>query len=165
MDLYIANASPRPHHLHYRIPENDRLFAREIPAGGQIVLNHEQDAVDHILKQLTPYGTVAAKDIGRNKDFSGLCYAIGKPVDIDAIKAGLDAVDQTAIDRALEVRKNGAIAADQAMEDVARQGGARLNGVEVEVIEQAKGPNDTDPKFEQRIAVEREGRTLRRGRR
>jgi len=158
MDLYIANASPRNHHLHYRIPENDRVFDRLIAAGSQVKLTYGQDATDHIINQLRPYGLISVKEIGRNKEFSGLCFSIDKPVDVEAIRNGLDEVDQIAIANALEVRKNGAIAADDAMEKVARQGGAQVNSVEIEVTEQSKGPSDTDAKFNQTIAVEREGR-------
>jgi len=158
VDLYIANTTPRQHHLNYRIPENVRLFERYIPAGGQVKLTYGQPEVDHIINQLTPYGLIAAKEIGRNKDFSGLCYSIDKPIDVDAIQNGLSEVDQSEITRALEVRKNGAIAADEAMEKISRQGGAQVNGVEIEVTEQSNGPNDTDPKFKQTISVEREGR-------
>lgn len=158
MDLYIANTTPRIHHLHYRIPEGPRVLDRSISPGSQVKLSHSADEVDYIIRQLSPYGLIPVKEIGRNKDFSGLCYTIDKPVDVDAIRNGLDETDTAAIEKALEMRKANAIAADDAMEKVSRQGGAQINNLEIEVTEQAKGPDDNAPKFAQTIGVEREGR-------
>lgn len=157
--IYIANASPRPYRLHYRLPEMPTVPYKDIPAGQQIALKDlAPEAVDFVIKQLNAAGAVDIKRLGEDK-FVGLIYTTrAKPVDVDGIEEGLSVLDEQAIERAIEARTNNAIAADNNMGELARQTGGSLEGSEISMIEQPSGAHDSGPKVEQTIEVVRDGR-------
>lgn len=163
--IYIANATPRNHHLHWRLPEKNRMFDRSIGAGQQARLELETtDEVNALLAQVGQYGAVSLESIGRNPDFSGLIFSTrDKPIDIDAIRQGFDLTDEHAVERALEARKLGAMAADLRQGELAQQAGVTMAGSEVTVQEESRGPHDMADKMTQTVEVVREGRAGLKG--
>ncbi len=173
--LYVCNATPRNHDLHFRLPkenaldpEGRRVFHVMIPAGGQKDIarinpgNPMSDAdVDHVLRQMPGSRTVSEASASRG--FSGLIYSKVKPVDVDAIHAGLSETDQVAIDRALESRKTNALAADDDLAKGAQKAGGQISALEVTVKEDAK-PGDTSDteRRQETIQVERAGAPARK---
>ena len=85
--LYIANATSRNHHFHYRVPEVSRLFDQEIPAGQQWQIpevHRSPEAIAAIVDELVRYGAIPRSSVGRDKKFSGIIFA-DKPISIEAI--------------------------------------------------------------------------------
>lgn len=164
MKLYVANCSKQEFQFTYMIPENPRAFSHHIRAGAQIEINNGQDEIDAIIKQHAIYGMMEVGKVQRG--FGGLCYRLEKPINVDAIESGMSQSDQEMIDRALEVRKVGAAAADQIINTKAQEMGLKVkSGIEVEVIEEKKNAADTDSKFNQTIEVVHEGLApIKRGR-
>lgn len=133
--LYIANATPRDHHLHYRLKGEPRVYERLIPKGTQYKIPHEQPAhVSEIVKQISTYGARTREDVGRDKAFSGIIYDY-KPISIENIRAGLAAVDEIAIERAHEERLRNVISGDATVAKLAQEAGTGVGSLEIKVEE------------------------------
>ena len=92
------------------------------------------------------------------KGFGGLCYAIDKPISVEAIESGFTQSDQEMIDRAQQARNATAAAADQILANKAQEMGLKQkSGLEVEIVEDKKNAADNGEKFNQTIEVVREG--------
>lgn len=162
MDLYIANCSKQPHDFHYWVPEGRRPFSRTVQPGSQIKLEFAtRDVVDHVLSQHEAYGITDARELKAGQPFSGMAYSVDKPLNVDEITAGLGYRDDTMIEAATDARKVQAVVNDAVLAETALRTGSKLLHSEVEVIEQSKGPGDTDEKFTQRVAVETASRQPR----
>lgn len=160
--LYIANATTRNHHFHYRIPEVMRLFDREIPAGQQweIPKDHRTpDAIAAIIGELERSGAIPRARVGRDKKFSGIIYD-QKPVSIESIRQGFEDVEQAAIDKALEERTKSVVAADDGVARLAQEAGTGVGSVELEVVEEMKPGADMRQQQKNLIQVQREGRPV-----
>lgn len=163
MNLYICNATQREFHLHYRLPQKDgrdalKVYDQVIRAGGQIKAGHEDELdVKHIIKQISTYGARTSDEAARDKDFSGIIYSTAKPVNVDAIKAGLELMDELAIERAQFHRTTNAIASDDAIARDAQQRGESVSNLEIEVIEQSRPGIHREDLKSQKIEVQREG--------
>jgi len=154
--LYVANCSKQTRLFTYMFTENPKPFHHKIASGTQIKIEAGDFEIDQILKQHSAYGIQQADKVG--KGFSGVAYRIGKPISVQAIEAGLSQKDQEAIDRALEARKNTAAATDLILNRKAQEYGSRQTApLEIEVIEEGKGPTDNDGKFNETISVVKEG--------
>ena len=156
MKLYIANCSKQDTQFTYGLKEIFRPFMQKIRAGAQIVLTHNLDEVNHIIAQHAIYGM---QEVGKiKKGFGGLCYRLDKPINVEAIESGFTQTEQEQIDRALEARKYTAAAADKMLNDKAQELGLRQkSALEVETIEDSKGPMDENQKFGEVIEVVKEG--------
>ena len=160
--LFIANATTRNHHFHYRIPEIERLFDKEIPPGQQWEIpqvHRTPDAIAAIIGELQRSGAVPRVEVGRNKTFSGIIYD-GKPISVESIRQGFADVEQAAIDKALEERKKSVIAADDGVARLAQEAGTGVGSVELEVIEEMKPGDDMTQQQRNLIQVAREGRPV-----
>ena len=163
MDLYIANCSKADFLFCYMLIGNERPFQQKIRAGAQVKLQHQPEEIEHIIRQHELYGMCHVERIGQG--FSNLAYQRDKPISIKAIEAGITQGEQEAIDRALEVRKIGAVATDALLEKTAQEGGLRqVSPIEVSVTEEGKGPSDPGSGFDETIAVEKQGLPESRGR-
>ena len=163
MSLYICNATTRDHHLHYRLPAKDgrdpvQTYTQVIRAGSQIKSPHEDPLdVKAIIRQIEIYGARTSDEATAKKDFSGIIYSTTRPVNVEAIQAGLATVDEIAIERAQHHRTTNAMASDDLIARDAQERGEQVSGLEVEVIEQARpGVHVSDLK-RQKIEVKREG--------
>lgn len=164
MQIFIANITKQAHDFIYRRREINRLVTRPISAGGQIMIDTDKDEIDFIIQQSQPYGMVHHKDIRNGKNFNGLAYNFDKPLNIDAIKAGIQHNDEVMEAVALEARQNAAVATDSSLQDIARNGGSKVSGFEVEVTE-VKRQGDNSAAFHQTVAVsDQTGKPSRRRR-
>lgn len=157
--LYVANATARNHHLHYRIPEVEKLFDQTIPAGQQWQIpeaHRNEDAISAIIAELVRYGATKREDVDRNPKFSGLIYGFA-PISVDAIRQGFEDVEQAAIDRALEERTRGVIAADEQVARLAQEAGTGVGAVELTVTEEPTQGGDNSDLQKNVIQVQREG--------
>ena len=143
MPLFIANPTKQNNHLHYRVPEIQRLLDEVVPAGGQIQiaqhLNPTKAQLDGILNQLESSGCVPANAINRAKDKRFiLVYQWDKPVDVDKIAIAIEKNDyllQEISDKQFKETAEGTIHA------VASLTNAEPKEAEVKVIEHVNSKN------------------------
>ena len=156
MEIYIANSSKQDFLFAYMLPENTRPFSHKIRAGAQIKLTQTQTEIDAIIKQHSIYGMMEVKEV--KKGFGGLCYRLNKPINVEAIEAGITQSDQENIDRAQTARSITAAAQDNIIAKTSQEMGLKQKGgVEFEVTEDKKNAADQGDKFDQRIEVIHEG--------
>ena len=156
MELFIANCSKQDFLFTYMLPENIRPFSHKIRAGAQIKLVQDQLQVDAIIKQHELYGMMEVTKV--KKGFGGLCYRFNKPINVEAIEAGISQSDQENIDRAQEARSITAAAQDQIISMKAQEMGIKQKGgIEFEITEDKKNAADQSEKFDQKIEVIHEG--------
>lgn len=156
MKLYVANTTKQEFLFTYSLPENLRPFSHNIRAGSQVEITGNQDAIDAIINQHSMYGMVEANKA--KKGFGGLVYRIDKPVSLEAIQSGLAQNEQDMIDKALESRKLTAAAADQIISNRAQEMGIRQKSpLEIEVVEEGRGPADNGEKFNETIEIVKDG--------
>jgi phage major head subunit gpT-like protein len=154
--IYVANCSKHDFLFAYMFVENPKPFHHKIRAGSQVRIEASTDEIDQIIKQHSIYGMQPIEAV--KKGFGGLAYRLNKPISVEAIEQGLSQSDQEAIDRALEARKNTAAAVDSILSNKAQEFGSRQSApVEIEVIEEGKGPADNSVKFNETITVVKDG--------
>lgn len=154
--LYVANCSKQEHLFTYMIPENPRPFSHKIRAGAQVKIDGSDFDLGKIIEQHAIYGMQIVDKV--RKGFGGLAYRLGKPISIEAIESGINQSDQEMINRALETRKNTAAATDQIISNKAQEMGARqIAPLEIEIIEESKGPTDKGGGFNETIQVVKDG--------
>ena len=157
MSLYVCNATPRPHHLNYRLPGDERVYDRIIPAGTQYKIPHEAPEQETaVIKQLVAYGAVKPAKVHGDRHFSGLIYS-EKVIPLEDIRAGLSEIDSNAIARALEHRTAAALGGDAVAAKEAQAAGATASNFEVAVVEQPRPGVDTQDLQKSTIQVNREG--------
>lgn len=153
--LYIANATPRDHHLHYRFMGESKVYDRMIPKGTQYKVPHEDPAqVEAIVKQITTFGARTRTEVGRDKLFSGLIYDF-KPISVENIRAGLDEVDELAIERAHTHRMRDVVAADAKVAELAQEAGTGVGSLELTVLEQPNNGKSKDDLQVNKIQVDK----------
>jgi hypothetical protein len=162
--LFIANATTRDHHLHYRVTEQVRLFERVITSGTQFELppqHRSPEDIAHVIMQLQACGAVHRDAIKREegKRFSGLIYA-ERPISEESIRNGFTEDEQSAVDAALDEHQRAAISADDKVAKLAQEAGTGVGSLEVEIKEEGKpgaNPQDLNSSL---IQVQREGRPV-----
>jgi hypothetical protein len=145
-NLYIANTTKLEWVFTYRLPEMQQHFQRRIRAGGQILLDHlDQQEIDEVIKQNARYGMQPAQELSRRKGFSGICWRVGEPIDVDRMLATFE-INANALTEAADVkRKQTAVAAsDNIAETLHRMTGInkeslRPQRLEMEVKEETEG--------------------------
>jgi hypothetical protein len=163
--LFIANATTRNHHLHYRVPEQTRVYEQVIQAGGQIQIppNHrDQDTIVHIVMQIEGCGAVHRSKIQREdgKKFSGLVFD-EKPISEESIRNGFTEEEQSAIEAALTEHQKAAISSDDKVAKLAQEAGTGVGSLEVEIAQQPKpGEVGREELTKSLIQVQREGRPV-----
>lgn len=154
--LYIANASKQKHDFIYRIPEENNVRRQQIQPGSQIVIyqpNAPQNVLSMIVDQHKAYGLVDVADIDRSKPFVGLCYCFDKPIKVEKIMYADEHNAGVLQETSQEARKMSAAALHAAIERVT-EGGAKLESLELEVVEQN---GSTEPGLNERVEVSRDG--------
>jgi len=162
--LYIANATTRNHHLHYRVTEDMKLYERHIPPGTQFELPEQHrspEDIAYVIKQIAGCGAVPRDQIKREegKRFSGLIYS-DKPISEDAMRNGFSEEEQSAIDTALEEHQLAAISSDDKVAKLAQEAGTGVGSLEVEITEQGKPGDDPSDLNKSLIQVTRPGRPV-----
>lgn len=142
MKCYIANASAQVQELYFWLPEVSRPVMQRLNMGQQELLAHREltkDQLDAVLAQLHPYGVANIKDIDREKKFSGLCYQLDKPINVEDLKNGVQRNQEVLEARSREAREMSTAAIH---EDLQKQTKGGVKGLEVETSEQ---PPQSDP--------------------
>lgn len=166
--LYVANTSKHVQEVQYWVAGATRAFSQTIGIGQQALIYDTPTATlndhAHIVEQLARYGVVSADEIGHRignkKRYTGLCYRFEKPVNIEAIQAGLAHNDEVIDAVSLEQRKISAATLHHNVNETSRGGAPE---VELEFIEQQQPGSNADTKSES-LSVVSEGRTSRRPR-
>lgn len=151
--LYIANASKQSHSFNYRLPEKEKLFMQKIEVASQISINLNSAEIDWVLKQHLKYGMVDVKSISNKKGFSGICYSIDKPVNVETIMIASEVKDEVITDRALDIRKTTAAAVEKSVSEQAQEMGIQAGNTQFEIEEQKTNPADNEAKFKETIEV------------
>ena len=160
MDLYIGNATKQEQQFCYRVPEDGRLRVQDIHVGTQIKVSGELTAqqIDAIVDQHRMYGLIPAAEAGKVKDFAGLCYSVGKPIQIDKLQLAIDANQRVLEARGEKLRRDGAIAVNNMIEkNLDEMGtGARLREVEMSAAEEEPKGGYRDKPFGEGVRVTRD---------
>ena len=130
-----------------------------IPPGSQVEVdpNIGPDGHNAIVRQIERFGGRNATSVsGKLEKFPGLFYRFDKPIPVDDIHAGHEAVIDHAERRAAGAASTSALAFDLSQRD---ETGQRLaSETEVEVIEQVKpGQKPTGKEIKSKITVSPEG--------
>jgi len=142
MKMYVANCTHQVQDFMYRTVENQKLMKQIIELGGQIQIPCELSTpdIDYIVEQHAKYGFVRIDEIDRTKPFFGLCYSIGTKVDMDKVRRAVVHNQEVLVERGKELRKEAAVAVNNAVEE--QVGG--LKALEMSVVEEAnKDGRDT----------------------
>jgi len=162
MDLFIGNTSIQAHQFLYRLPEREKIREILVPSGQQVRLSVETEAMAHaIVEQHREFGLVSVDEVEKHPLFSGLIYSFKDPISEEAMNVGFSRRNDLLSDRGLQIRRAAAVTAAKSIEGAAERDGLRSSNVEVELVEQQKGPADNDPKLNQTIVVGEPGTKAR----
>lgn len=145
MKLYIANCTHQKHKFNYKLPESFQPFSMDIESGKQIELPEmTSNEIDYVISQHEGYGL---KDVRRiNKEFSGLCFSIDKPISASKIKDGHYQNNENLEDMSQKIIETTAASALQNMEQKILETGHIPDGTLLEIDIEAK---PVDPEFNQ----------------
>jgi len=158
-DLFIANLTRQVVDFQYQLPEARAPRKQIIEIGSQINVSGDLSTIDieAIIRQHAPYGLIHVSEIDRTKTFAGMCYSIGKPVNIDQLRRGLEGNLIVLSERGKVLRQEAAVAINNQMEDMVRQRtDVDFNGLEIEVKEQPAKQDPKDTEIDETIAVNRQ---------
>ena len=143
MKLHIANCSPQRHLFNYKLPERRQPFARNIPAGSQIAIEGQDTDVAAIIDQHERYGLVEVTKIP--KDFSGLCYSIGREIKVSKISDGYEARLEFLDERAERIVEESAVVINNDIKNAAvNHGQEQQDGLEMTIQSEPLDPEQDD---------------------
>jgi hypothetical protein len=131
MKLFIANCSRQAHTFNYKLPEKTQSFGVTVPAGGQHVIDNQSDVIHHIIRQHEPYGFQRCDRV--DKDFSGICYAIDKPVTVGRIEENAEQKTENLDDMSQKILEANAVSLKNAVDHAVLQSGETPKPGEVQV--------------------------------
>ena len=157
--LYICNTTRQKQHLSFRVPEMKHAYFVPIKPGTQVLVdpNIGPSGQAEIVKQIEFYGGRDAATVsGKLENFPGIFYRFDRPIPVDDIQVGHEAVLDAADQRAAGARNASAMAFDLSQRD---ETGQRLaSETEVEVVEQIPaGQKPTGKEVKSKITVTPEG--------
>ncbi|MFA9204829.1 MAG: hypothetical protein ACEQSH_00075 [Bacteroidia bacterium] len=145
MKMFVANCSQQDQHFMYRLPEQRRMREIMIPIGGQVMLpDHDKLSVtdiEAVVKQHSQYGMVDQNEAIRTRHFSGLCYNLDKPVDLDRVRFSIERNLGVLEDRGKRNREAAAVAVHDAMEAKAADSGMTVRNLEMTIQEEGDSPS------------------------
>lgn len=155
MKMYIANCTQQVQDFIYRLPESPKTLHQKIEIGGQIQIagDRSQIDVDAIVEQHARYGLVAVDEIDRTQPFIGLCYAVGKPVEVNRIRYALAHNHEVLTERGQQIRQEAAVAFNNALENQGQAPSALEMSVEEET--EKRSPDDDSPVISEGVRVDR----------
>ena len=161
MKLFICNSTRQKWHASFRVPESRKPYFVEVPPGAQVQVdpNLGQDWLNAIIEHIERYGgKEASKVSGKLSEFSGYFYRWEKPVAIDDIYVGHEAVNENAQERAAGAAVNTAMAFDMSKRD--KTGQRLATETEIDVTEQVKpGQKPSGKEIKSKITISPEGST------
>lgn len=145
MKLFIANCSSQPHMFNYKLPEKHQPFGVKIRAGQQHEIENTRDVIQHIIKQHEPYGFQSCDKVDAN--FSGICYAIDKPVTVGRIQENHEQKNENLDEMSQKILEANAVSLNNAVDSVVLQNGEKPkdDGVQVEIVGEAVNPDQLNP--------------------
>ncbi len=156
MKLFIANCSRQAHNFNYKIPEKAQSFGVTIPAGGQHMIDNQSDVVHHIIRQHEPYGFQRCDKV--DNTFSGICYAIDKPVTVGRIEENAEQKIENLDDMSQAILEANAISMSNAVDNAVLQSGQvpKPGEVQIEIIGEAVNVDqDNPPKLNKTVKVQK----------
>ena len=159
--LFIANTSNKVNEFTFRLPGNDKLHVRQIPAGKQseIIRNAQKEDIDYVIAQHEQYGLVHASQIKKICAFAGMVYSIDKPVESISLEYVMEQNDDELIKLGHQLRKESAVAIDSLLtENISnsRDRVGRQKEVTLEVIEQPEERTNKKRMMQEKIVVTRD---------
>lgn len=154
MKLYIANCSRQAHNFNYKLPEKTQSFGVTIRAGGQHVIDNQSDVIHHIIKQHEPYGFQRCDKV--DKTFSGMCYAIDKPVTVGRIEENAEQKVENLDDMSQSILEANAISMSNAVDNAVLQSGQvpKPGEVQIEIVgEPVNADQENPPKLNKTVKV------------
>ena len=118
-ELFVANCTKQDHYFVYRVlNDKKRTKVQRISIGGQVKVYTDMpvEDIDYIVSQHAAYGLIRAEEVTRATKFVGLCYSIGKPVDLEKIMVAEEHNAEVMQEAALQVRRETAVAINNAIE-------------------------------------------------
>ncbi|HDT2078330.1 TPA: hypothetical protein RCG84_004582 [Enterobacter roggenkampii] len=145
MKLFIANCSSQPHMFNYKVPEKSQSFAVKILAGSQHQLENNADVINHIIKQHEPYGFQRCDKVDKN--FSGICYSIDKPVTVGRIEENHEQKVENLDDMSQQILEANAVSLNNTVDNVVIQNGEKPkdDGVQIEIVGEAVNQDQANP--------------------
>ena len=151
--MYVANLTRQAQDFIYRLPETRKSTFQQIPVGGQVLLSGDLTTkdIEAVIQQHAPYGMVPAAEVAKRREFNGLCFALDRPVPIEALRRGLEANRAVLDARGVELRRQAAIAVNNLTQDADPD----VAAMEVEIIEQDSKDGGAEATLSEGIRVDR----------
>lgn len=159
--LYVANLTKQHQDFIYLIPERKTPLVQTIRIGGQerIYDDAPTEVLNAIVAQHERYGLIPVEKIDQARQFTGLCYSIGKPINIEKIRRGVENNDSAMDAMGEKMRREVAVVASQKAEEA----GNVLSFETEVVVEKRRG--ESGALASEKIEVIPEGASPRRSRR
>jgi hypothetical protein len=154
MKLFIANCSRQAHNFNYKLPEKSQSFGVTIRAGGQHVIENQSDVIHHIINQHEPYGFQRCDKV--DSTFSGICYAIDKPVAVGKIVENAEQKTENLDDMSQNILEANAVSLSNAVDNAVMQSGEmpKAGEVQVEITGEAVNTDqDNAPSLKKTVKV------------
>jgi len=133
--MYIANTTKQNWHLNVWVPEARRHQTIPVASGRQVFIGKDWNSTqnDSVVLQLERFGARPARDAnGKLEYFPGILYSHDKPIPVDKIEMGHEAVVESQEKRAGAELTKGALGFDAALRDKrTRKRLARTSSLEV----------------------------------
>ena len=151
MKMFIANCTKQARDFAYRLPDKGGRMQRiEIGQQIQVAGDLSQPEVDSIIDHYARYGMKSVADARRARgSFTGLCYSLDKPVEIENMQIVLQINDQVLTDRGQQARKEAAVATSAA---IMRNGDQGLQALETSIVEVKK--DGSEPEVQEGVRVD-----------
>lgn len=142
--MYIGNCTVQVQDFQYRLYGNNKTYKQMIPIGGQLPLSGDLDLkdIDFIVEQHAPYGLKAVSELDRSKDFTGLCYSIDKPINVDQLKKAIHLNHDVLVEQGKATREEAAVVVNNALEEQTK-GMSGLQALDLTIQEVERKGEDT----------------------
>lgn len=117
--MYIANCTNQVQDFAYRTVENPKLMRQLIPIGGQIQLSGDLSTpdIEYVIRQHAHYGLIAVTEADRVRDYSGLCFSLDKPVNMNRVLGVVEKNFAVLEERGRQTRQEAAVAVNNQLAD------------------------------------------------
>jgi hypothetical protein len=135
--MYVANTTKQNFVFNFRVGEESRVRAYPIASGNQIEIGRDYNPaqIGQIVTQLERFGGRPARDAkGKLDRFPGILYSLDKPIPVDQIELGHEAVKEAQQIRAAEEVTRSALGLDASQRD-ARTGKRKARSTSLEITQ------------------------------
>lgn len=139
MNLWIINCTKQNHIINLRHSEQTKLTPHRINMGSQkcVLENASKIEIEAILNQLRHYRLINISNVDSDREITGLCYSINKPVEAEKIYGAIETNGDRLDEQASKIQEYSALAANEFIEKTLGEIGATVKetGIEIEKIE------------------------------